>query len=266
MVDRIADIWGARTPHARGTSGPRGSTSTSRRGSTRRTSTAGCSRACVLCSNGCGCDIAVKDGRMVGVRGRATDVVNHGRLGPKGLYGSTPWARVAGPADPPAGPRGRPARRDRLGHRDGPGRRGVAAAARREGPAVARLLHQRAALPRGVLHARRDREGRHRHAAHGRQHPAVHRDRGRGDEGVASARTASPASYTDIEHCDAIFLFGHNMPETQTVLWMRILDRTRGDDPPRDRVRRPPPHARSPRRPSGPAACTSRRASARTSR
>jgi len=48
--------------------------------------------ACLLCSNGCGCDIAVKDGRMVGVRGRATDVVNHGRLRPKGLYGSTPWA------------------------------------------------------------------------------------------------------------------------------------------------------------------------------
>ena len=48
--------------------------------------------ASLLCSNGCGCDIAVKDGRMVGVRGRAADVVNHGRLGPKGLYGSIPWA------------------------------------------------------------------------------------------------------------------------------------------------------------------------------
>ncbi|MBY8853555.1 molybdopterin-dependent oxidoreductase, partial [Saccharothrix sp. MB29] len=47
--------------------------------------------ACVLCSNGCGCDIAVRDGRMVGVRGRAGDVVNHGRLGPKGLYGSWQW-------------------------------------------------------------------------------------------------------------------------------------------------------------------------------
>ena len=42
-----------------------------------------------------------------------------------------------------------------------------------------------------------------------------------------------PGSYTDIEHCDAIFLYGHNMPETQTVLWARILDRTRGDDPPK---------------------------------
>ena len=40
--------------------------------------------ACVLCSNGCGCDIAVKDGRMVGIRGRAADAVNHGRLGPEG--------------------------------------------------------------------------------------------------------------------------------------------------------------------------------------
>jgi anaerobic selenocysteine-containing dehydrogenase len=42
-----------------------------------------------------------------------------------------------------------------------------------------------------------------------------------------------PGSYTDIEHCDAIFLYGHNMPETQTVLWTRILDRTRGEEPPR---------------------------------
>jgi anaerobic selenocysteine-containing dehydrogenase len=42
-----------------------------------------------------------------------------------------------------------------------------------------------------------------------------------------------PGSYTDIEHCDAIFLYGHNMAETQTVLWMRVLDRTRGEDPPK---------------------------------
>jgi hypothetical protein len=38
-------------------------------------------------SNGCGLDIAVKNGRVVGVRGRATDRVNKGRLGPKGLTG-----------------------------------------------------------------------------------------------------------------------------------------------------------------------------------
>lgn len=43
--------------------------------------------ACVLCSNGCGMDIGVKDGRIVGVRGREVDIANHGRLGPKGLHG-----------------------------------------------------------------------------------------------------------------------------------------------------------------------------------
>jgi ferredoxin-nitrate reductase len=43
--------------------------------------------ACVLCSNGCALDIGVKDNKIVGVRGRATDRVNKGRLGPKGLHG-----------------------------------------------------------------------------------------------------------------------------------------------------------------------------------
>ena len=38
--------------------------------------------ASVLHSNGDGIDIAVKDGRIVGVRGRAGDRVNHGRLDP----------------------------------------------------------------------------------------------------------------------------------------------------------------------------------------
>jgi ferredoxin-nitrate reductase len=43
--------------------------------------------ACILCSNGCGVDIGVKDGKVVGVRGRQSDRVNKGRLGPKGLNG-----------------------------------------------------------------------------------------------------------------------------------------------------------------------------------
>ena len=51
--------------------------------------------ACVLCSNGCGLDIGVKDGHIVGVRGRAEDRVNHGRLGPKGLHG---WTTMPGTA------------------------------------------------------------------------------------------------------------------------------------------------------------------------
>jgi anaerobic selenocysteine-containing dehydrogenase len=50
--------------------------------------------ACVLCSNGCGIDIGVKQGRIVGVRGRAIDAVNKGRLGPKGLNG---WEATGSP-------------------------------------------------------------------------------------------------------------------------------------------------------------------------
>ena len=42
-----------------------------------------------------------------------------------------------------------------------------------------------------------------------------------------------PGSYTDVDHCDAIALWGHNVAETQAVLWMRMLDRRRGTDPPR---------------------------------
>src|ERR1043166_10212235 len=43
--------------------------------------------ACVLCSTGCALDLGVRGNRIVGVRGRAGDRVNRGRLGPKGLHG-----------------------------------------------------------------------------------------------------------------------------------------------------------------------------------
>ena len=42
-----------------------------------------------------------------------------------------------------------------------------------------------------------------------------------------------PGTYTDIDSCDAIFLYGHNVAETQTVLWSRVLDRIAGQNRPR---------------------------------
>jgi ferredoxin-nitrate reductase len=42
-----------------------------------------------------------------------------------------------------------------------------------------------------------------------------------------------PGSYTDVDRCDALAIWGHNVAETQTVLWMRMLDRRRGPDPPK---------------------------------
>jgi anaerobic selenocysteine-containing dehydrogenase len=53
-------------------------------------------------------------------------------------------------------------------------------------------------------------------------------------------------SNTDVDVCDTLFLVGHNVAETQTVLWMRMLDRLRGQDPPKLVVvdPRPTPAAR----------------------
>src|SRR5690348_12208869 len=76
----ITDIWGKRTPYIDGWP-TRIDTELSEEPDKWVQS------ACVLCSNGCGLDIGVKRGRIVGVRGREVDRVNHGRLGPKGLHG-----------------------------------------------------------------------------------------------------------------------------------------------------------------------------------
>ena len=64
-----------------------------------------------------------------------------------------------------------------------------------------------------------------------------------------------PGSYTDVDHCDAIALWGHNVAETQTVLWTRMLDRRRGAEPAAAALRRPARRRRWRARPT----CTWRR-------
>ena len=95
MVDRIAEVWGTRTPYGRDTLWPVRVDQALREGVTEGDVDHWVHSACVLCSNGCACDIAVKDGAMVGIRGRADYLVNHGRLGPKGLFAS--WQGVSHP-------------------------------------------------------------------------------------------------------------------------------------------------------------------------
>jgi anaerobic selenocysteine-containing dehydrogenase len=94
MSDRTKDLHGPRTPHPAGTAWPVRVDLHLDDGLDEADVDQWVASACLLCSNGCGADIAVKDGRMVGIRGRGTDRVNHGRLGPKGLYGSTAWANA----------------------------------------------------------------------------------------------------------------------------------------------------------------------------
>jgi anaerobic selenocysteine-containing dehydrogenase len=232
MVDRIADIWGGRTPFAQGERWPTRVDMKLAEGVTPDTVDRWVQSACVLCSNGCAVDIAVKDGRMAGVRGRPTDIVNHGRLGPKGLFGS--WQGMAGT--------------DRL----------TLPLVREKGElvetdwdtAMTRIVErsQQLLADKGPLSLGFYTSGQlflEEYYALGVIGKAglgtPHMD---GNTRLCTATAAAamkesfgsdgqPGSYADVDECDAIFLFGHNVAETQTVLWARVLDRLAGPNPPR---------------------------------
>jgi anaerobic selenocysteine-containing dehydrogenase len=84
--DRIAEPWGARTPYERGQCWPDRVDMYLADGVVADSVDRWVRTASVLHSNGDGLDIAVKDERMVGVRGRANDRINHGRVDPKDLF------------------------------------------------------------------------------------------------------------------------------------------------------------------------------------
>ena len=232
MVDRIEHIWGTRTPFARGERWPVRVDLKLADGLTENDIGRWVQSACVLCSNGCATDIAVKDGRMVGVRGRAVDIVNHGRLGPKGLFGS--WQGMDNP--------------DRL----------TRPLIRENGELVEtdwdtamsrivarsqQLLEEKGPLSLGFYTSGQlFLEEYYALGIIGKAGLGTpHMD---GNTRLCTATAAAsmkesfgsdgqPGSYADIDECDAIFLFGHNMAETQTVLWTRVLDRLAGPNPPR---------------------------------
>lgn len=87
MHDRIAEPWGTRTPYGLGGSWPRRVDTHLADGVRLEQVDRWVQSASVLHSNGDALDIAVSGGRIVGVRGRAVDRVNRGRLGPKDLFG-----------------------------------------------------------------------------------------------------------------------------------------------------------------------------------
>ena len=191
-----------------------------------------------------------RDGRIVGVRGRGVDRVNRGRLGPEGslrLAGeqlrrsdsraphprTASWSRRIGTRRWTASPNGR-------------------GSALRAGSGAIGFYTTGPAFHRGLLHAGARGARRDRHQSSRRQHEALHGNRRPGAE--RNVRFGRPAgSYADIEHCDTFFHVGINIAETQTVLWMRHLDRLHG---PTGRARRhrpaaTPAGARSGRPPGG---------------
>jgi anaerobic selenocysteine-containing dehydrogenase len=231
MPDRIAEIWGSRTPFGRGEAWPVRVDQALADGVAEDDVDRWVQSACVLCSNGCACDIAVKDGRMVGIRGRGVDRVNHGRLGPKGLFAS--WQGMQG-ADRLTRPLVR--RAGELVETDWDTAMELIASKSRA------LLEERGPLSHAFYTSgQMFIEEYYALAVIGKGGIGTpHMD---GNTRLCTATAAmalkqsfgadgQPGSYEDIDECDALFLYGHNMAETQTVLWTRILDRLAGTDSP----------------------------------
>ncbi|POX38198.1 nitrate reductase [Streptomyces sp. Ru73] len=226
--DRTADVWGERTPFAAGAPWPS-------RVDTHLTVPADrverwVPSACVLCSNGCGLDIAVADGEIVGVRGRAEDRVNHGRLGPKGLYGwqanrsadrlTRPLLRVGGELRPVDWETAMGAVVDRskaVLAEHGP----LAMAFYTSGQLFAEEYYAQALIARGGI-GTPHLDGNTRLCTATAEWALIETFGSDGD----------PGSYTDVDLCDTLLLVGHNVAETQTVLWARMLDRLHGPDRP----------------------------------
>ncbi len=224
--DSIADVWGARTPHTPQDDWPIRVDERIDEPPDRWVQA-----GCLLCSNGCGCDIAVKDNRIVGVRGRADDIVNKGRLGPKGLNG---WQANNSP--------------DRL----------TQPLIRRNGRLEPASWDEAMELLVGRTREIRDRytssaigfyttgqlflEEYYTLAVIGKAGLGTpHMD---GNTRLCTATSAAalketfgadgqPGAYEDVDVTDCILHVGHNIAETDTVLWMRVLDRRTAPNPPK---------------------------------
>jgi anaerobic selenocysteine-containing dehydrogenase len=228
--DRIAEPWGTRTPYGPGEAWPRRVDQYLADGVSQDQVQEWVQSAAVLHSNGDGLDIAVRDGQIVGVRGRAVDRVNHGRLDPKDLFGwqaiasadrlTTPLIRVNGElveSDWNTAMNRIVEHSKGLLAERGPGSIGFYTSGQ---------LFIEEYYTQGVI-------------AHG----AIGTNHVDGNTRLCTATAAEalkesfgcdgqPGSYTDVDHADVIALYGHNVAETQTVLWMRMLDRLVGPNPP----------------------------------
>ncbi|TQN35368.1 molybdopterin dinucleotide binding protein [Blastococcus colisei] len=230
-IDRIAEPWGSRTPYGPGETWPTRVDSYLADGLTEDDVDRWVQSATILHSNGDALDIAVKDERIVGVRGREVDRVNHGRLGPKDLFG---WQANHSP-DRLTKPLIR--RKGKLVETDWDTAMDAVAGRAKElleeqGPSAISFyttgqLFLEEYYTLGLI-------------AHG----GIGTNHVDGNTRLCTATAAAalketfacdgqPGSYTDIDHADVIALYGHNMAETQTVLWTRVLDRLAGPNPPK---------------------------------
>jgi anaerobic selenocysteine-containing dehydrogenase len=228
----VADPWGERTPYACGEAWPARVDVQLEDGLTEADVDRWVQTASILHSNGDGYEFAVKEGRIVGVRGCEDDRINHGRLDVKDRYG---WQANASPDRLV-----RPLVRDgaRLVESDWDTAMGRIVARSQEllakpggwgrfGFYTSGQLFLEEYYTLGVI------------GKAGLGTPHMDGNTRLCTATAAAALKASfgtdgqPGSYTDVDHCDGLAIWGHNVAETQTVLWMRMLDRRAGADPPR---------------------------------
>jgi len=229
--NRITDLWGTRTPYRSGSSWPVRVDERYEEGFAPSDVEHWVPSASLLHSNGDAMDIAVADGRIVGVRGRAEDRINHGRLDVKDLHawsanGSTdrltaPQVRRNGELVETDWDTAMDTIVDRCRHElETKGPRAVGFYT--SGQLFAEEYYTLATIARAGL---------------GTNHLDGNTRLCTATAGEALKESfgsdGQPASYTDVDHADVTALFGHNVAATQPVLWMRILDRLAGQDPPR---------------------------------
>jgi ferredoxin-nitrate reductase len=231
VEERIANPWGARTPFPRDGEWPVRVDQYLEDDVSEEEVDRWVRSASILHANGDALDIAVKDGRIVGVRGRSVDRVNKGRLDPKDLFG---WQANNS--------------EDRL-------RRPLV---RKDGELVEAswdeamerivdcskaLLREKGPLSMGFYTSGQlFLEEYYALGVIGKAGLGTpHMD---GNTRLCTATSAQalketfgtdgqPGSYADINHADVIMHFGHNIAETSVVTWMRVLDRLEGSDPPK---------------------------------
>jgi anaerobic selenocysteine-containing dehydrogenase len=228
--DSVADVWGDRTPYFGEGAWPVRVDEHLEEEPQRWVQS-----CCVLCTNGCAVDIGVKDGRIVGVRGRADDRINRGRLGPKGLNG---WMANNSPdrlTRPLIREGGKPGGSFREASWDEAmdlvaGRcrevrdkyTGGAVGIYNSGQLFLEDYYTLSVIARAGL-------GTNHIDGNTRLCTATAAMSLRETFG----RDGQPSTAADYDLCDCLVHFGHNIATTQTVSWMRILDRRRGPNPPR---------------------------------
>src|ERR687898_3183158 len=231
VTDRIKEPWGERTPFGPGEEWPLRVDQFLEQGLSEDDIDRWVQTASILHSNGDALDIAVKDGRIVGVRGRGVDRVNRGRVDPKDLFG---W-QANNSEDRLTKPLVR--ENDELVEASWDEAMGRIVERSKE------LLEGKGPLAFGFYTTGQlFLEEYYSLGVIGKAGLGTpHMD---GNTRLCTATAAEalkqtfgtdgqPGSYADVDHADVICLYGHNVAETQTVLWMRMLDRLEGPNRPK---------------------------------